>query len=95
VSFENNMHNLALQLSEAAQKYEEYWQKVEEVAFNYEGLPTWVHSIVGEVTPATAEILGAIQTNKEQYTASIMMARNRCLDIAKAIMRAGGSGGDN
>jgi hypothetical protein len=95
VSFEDSMHNLALQLSEVAQKYEQYWQLVEDISHKYEQLPTWVSSILGEMRPSTAEVLNAVQVSKEQHVASIARARNLCLDIAQAIIKAGGSGGSN
>lgn len=95
MSFENSMHNLALQLSNVAQKYEEYWQEIERTSQRYEELPAWVTSILGEVTPATSETMGAVQAAREAHVASIRNARNMCLEIAQAIIRAGGGGTAN
>lgn len=86
---DENIHNLALQLSEVAQKYEQYWQEIAVVGAKYEELPVWVERIVGELTPNTRELLYTTRVVHDSYIAQIGRCRTRLLDTAQKLMRHG------
>lgn len=83
----DDLHSLALQLSQAAQKYEQYWTEIENLAARYEGTPVWIRSILGETNPAFEELFADVTRSKELYVQSTHRVRNSLLKLSQALMR--------
>lgn len=87
---DENIHAIALQISQAAQKYEQYVTEIEALSQRYTGTLVWVESLLGESTADTREIFATIDVRKDQYKQSVFYARNYLLKVSQALIRLEG-----
>ena len=82
-----NVHGLALQLSQAAQKYEQYMSEIAALGKRYEGTPKWVEATLGEMTPEIREMFAQIEEANEMYQQTVRHCRNTLLTISQKLIR--------
>lgn len=87
---DQNVHALALQLAQAAQKYEQYLTEIATLGQRYQGTPVWVESILGEMTPEIQQMFAEINEANEMYQHAVRHCRNTLLTISQKLMRLSG-----
>jgi len=82
-----NIHAIALQVAQAAHKYEQYITEIAALGKRYEGTPKWVESLLGEMTPDMQEMFGEVVQANEKYQATALRCRNTLLRISQKLIQ--------